>query len=122
MSLLIKELLNVDFDKHCRDCPYNEHDIIKRFNNYLDNVNVDKVIANPDIANDLDLLQKHYTILLDYYCDLEENNDKQKQIIKAKDRNINKLEQDIEYLKEEIKRYENIINSKTKKKNKFFRK
>lgn len=72
--LLIEELLNVDFDKHCRDCPYNTKDFSKRFYEYTENIDVNKVIANPKIANDLDLLQKHYTILLDYCYDLEDKN------------------------------------------------
>ena len=72
--MLIEELLNVDFDKHCRDCPYNTKDFSKRFYEYVDSIDIDTVIANPDIANDIDLLEKHYTLLLDYCYELENNN------------------------------------------------
>ena len=108
--LLIDELLNVNFDKHCRDCPYRDNnDIWKRFNDYVDSVDVTKVIANPEIANDLDLLQKHYTILLDYCYDLEDKNRLYKEKLGVldrqlywKDRKINKLKEKNESLNRQL--------------------
>lgn len=98
--MLIDELLNVDFDKHCRDCPYREQDFSKRFNDYVDSVDITKVIANPEIANDIDLLQKHYTILLDYCYDLEDKNRLYKEKLGVLDRQIYWKDKKIDKLKQ----------------------
>lgn len=91
--LLIDELLNVNFDKHCRDCPYRDNnDIWKRFNDYVDSVDITKVIANPKIANDLETLQKHYTILLDFCYELMENDEKKKEEIEILKRKLSGYE------------------------------
>ena len=51
--MLIEELLNVDFDKHSRDCPYNTKDFSKRFTDYLNRIDFTNVISNDKISNDL---------------------------------------------------------------------
>ena len=92
MSLLIDDILNVNFDKHCRDCPYNKKDFSKRFRDYLENIDFTNVISNKYISNDLETLQKHYTILLDFCYDLMEKNDKQKEKNEILERKIYWLE------------------------------
>ena len=87
--LLIDELLNVNFDKHCRDCPYKEKDFSKRFTDYLDRIDFTNVINNDKISNDLETLQKHYTILLDFYYELMEKDEKKKEEIEILKRKLN---------------------------------
>lgn len=70
MCTLIPEILNTDLDSHCKNCPYHEEKFDYEFRDTIGEVDIDDVISNPYIANDLELLQKHYTILLDYYYDV----------------------------------------------------
>lgn len=35
-------------------------------------IDLNNIIVNPYLSNDVETLQKYYTILLDYVCDLEE--------------------------------------------------
>ena len=87
--MLIEELLNVDFDKHCRDCPYNTKDFSKRFTDYLDRIDFTNVISNDKISNDLEILQKHYTILIDFCYELMEKDEKKKEEIEILKRKLN---------------------------------
>lgn len=111
--LLIDELLNVDFDKHCRDCPYNTKDFSKRFTDYLDRIDFTKVISNDKISNDLETLQKHYTILLDFCYDLMNKNDETIEKMEILERNLYWKNEKIESLlkqKESLERQiDNII-------------
>lgn len=123
MNLLVEELLNVDFDKHCRDCPYNKKDFSKMFNDYLDSVDFTNVLNNKNISDDLEQLQKHYTILLDFCYELMEKrmHDKEsldilKRSIYWKDDKIKNLTEKNEILDRQLY---NIINldRKGRKKN-----
>lgn len=119
--LLIDELLNVDFDKHCRDCPYNIKDFSKRFYEYTDSIDINTVITNPNIANDIDLLQKHYTLLLDYCYDLEDNNRLYKEKYEIANRKIYWKDKKIKSLKRQNNILEtqitNIMNDRKEKRN-----
>lgn len=112
--LLIDELLNVDFDKHCRDCPYNTKDFSKRFYEYTDSIDINTVIANPNIANDIDLLQKHYTLLLDYCYYLEDNNRLYKEKYEIANRRIYWKDKKINSLKRQNNILETQISNITK--------
>ena len=90
--LLIDELLNVNFDKHCRDCPYNTKDFSKRFTDYLNRIDFTNVISNDKISNDLETLQTHYTILLDFCYELMENDEKKKEEIEILKRKLSGYE------------------------------
>ena len=92
MNLLIEELLNVNFDKGCRDCPYNTKDFSKRFTDYLNRIDFTNVISNDKISNDLETLQKHYTILLDFCYELMENDEKKKEEIEILKRKLSGYE------------------------------
>lgn len=122
--MLIEELLNVDFDKHCRDCPYNTKDFSKRFIDHLDRIDFTKVISNDKISNDLETLQKHYTILLDFCYDLMNKNDETIEKMEILERNLYWKNEKIESLlkqKESLERQiDNIIklNVTRKKENK----
>lgn len=109
--LLIEELLNVDFDKHCRDCPYNTQDFSKRFTDYLDRIDFTNVISNDKISNDLETLQKHYTILLDFCYELMEKDEKKKEEIEILKRNLYWKDKKIESLSKQNESLENQINN-----------
>lgn len=94
--LLIDELLNVNFDKHCRDCPYNTKDFSKRFTDYLDRIDFTNVINNDKISNDLETLQKHYTIFLDFCYELMEKRMRDKELLDILNRRIKLYEEKIE--------------------------
>ena len=95
--LLIDELLNVNFDKHCRDCPYRDNnDIWKRFNDYVDRIDFTNVISNDKISNDLETLQKHYTILLDFCYELMEKRMRDKELLDILNRRIKLYKEKIE--------------------------
>ena len=109
--LLIDELLNVNFDKHCRDCPYNTKDFSKRFTDYLDRIDFTNVISNDKISNDLETLQKHYTILLDFCYELMEKDEKKKEEIEILKRKLNWKNKKIESLSKQNESLENQINN-----------
>ena len=96
MNLLIDELLNVNFDKHCRDCPYNTKDFSKRFTDHLDRIDFTNVISNDKISNDLETLQKHYTILLDFCYELMEKRMRDKELLDILNRRIKLYKEKIE--------------------------
>lgn len=96
MNLLIDELLNVDFDKHCRDCPYNKKDFSKLFNDYLDSIDFTNVLNNKNVSDDLEQLQKHYTILLDFCYELMEKRMRDKELLDILNRRIKLYEEKIE--------------------------
>ena len=111
--MLLDELLNVNFDKRCRDCPYKEKDFSKRFTDYLNRIDFTNVISNDKISNDLETLQKHYTILLDFCYDLMNKNDETIEKMKILERTLYWKNEKIESLlkqKESLERQiDNII-------------
>lgn len=109
--LLIDALLNVNFDKHCRDCPYNTQDFSKRFTNYLDRIDFTNVISNDKISNDLETLQKHYTILLDFCYEIMEKDEKKKEEIEILKRKLYWKDKKIESLSKQNASLENQINN-----------
>ena len=109
--LLIDELLNVNFDKRCRDCPYKEKDFSKRFTNYLDRIDFTNVISNDKISNDLETLQKHYTILLDFCYEIMEKDEKKKEEIEILKRKLYWKDKKIESLSKQNESLENQINN-----------
>lgn len=109
--LLIDELLDINFDKHCRDCPYNTQDFSKRFTNYLDRIDFTNVISNDKISNDLETLQKHYTILLDFCYEIMEKDEKKKEEIEILKRKLYWKDKKIESLSKQNESLENQINN-----------
>ena len=109
--LLIDELLNVNFDKHCRDCPYNTKDFSKRFTDYLNRIDFTNVISNDKISNDLETLQKHYTILLDFCYEIMEKDEKKKEEIEILKRKLYWKDKKIESLSKQNESLENQINN-----------
>lgn len=65
MCTLIPEILSVDLNSHCKNCPYHNEQF--SYKHMVDNVELHDVIANKYISNDLEKLQKYYTVLLNYY-------------------------------------------------------
>lgn len=68
MCTLIREILSVDFDSHCNNCPYHEEKF--QYQDKIGNVDINDVLTNPYIANDIETLKKYYTVLLSYYNQL----------------------------------------------------
>ena len=81
MKELMDAIANFDFSKVTEEEPY--YDILEL--PIQDDSRIKDIKINPHLTNDIVLLKKYYTLLLDYICELEERNRKLKKEIERRD-------------------------------------
>lgn len=81
MKDLMDAIANFDFSKVTEEEPY--YDILEL--PIQDDSRIKDIKINPHLTNNIVLLKKYYTLLLDYVYELEEKNNKLKKEIEMRD-------------------------------------
>ena len=81
MKDLMDAIANFDFSKVIEEEPY--YDILEL--PIQDDSRIKDIKINPHLTNNIVLLKKYYTLLLDYVCELEERNRKLKKELEMRD-------------------------------------
>lgn len=81
MKDLMDAIANFDFSKVIEEEPY--YEILEL--PIQNDSRIKDIKINPHLTNNIVLLKKYYTLLLDYTCELEEKNDKLKKELERRD-------------------------------------
>lgn len=81
MKDLMDAIANFDFSKVTEEEPY--YEILEL--PIQNDSRIKDIKINPHLTNDIVLLKKYYTLLLDYICELEERNRKLKKELERRD-------------------------------------
>lgn len=81
MKDLMDAIANFDFSKVTEEEPY--YDILEL--PIQDDSRIKDIKINPHLTNNIVLLKKYYTLLLDYVCELEERNKKLQKELERRD-------------------------------------
>lgn len=81
MKDLMDAIANFDFSKVIEEEPY--YDILEL--PIQNDSRIKDIKINPHLTNNIVLLKKYYTLLLNYTCELEEKNNKLKKELERRD-------------------------------------
>ena len=81
MKDLMDAIANFDFSKVTEEEPY--YDILEL--PIQNDSRIKDIKINPHLTNNIVLLKKYYTLLLNYTCDLEKRNNKLKKELERRD-------------------------------------
>ena len=81
MKDLMDAIANFDFSKVTEEEPY--YEILEL--PIQNDSRIKDIKINPHLTNDIVLLKKYYTLLLDYICELEERNKKLQKELERRD-------------------------------------